>query len=378
MKRFFNSSQAGLCFAWGVVVLALLIPASVCQTAFAQTERWNTEFLADDTFAVVAINVARLLNYEKPDSEVRVQFSELLEENMGINLNQLREVQFVLGGDVKDGEEESNLFQVKFLFSEPQKMDSLVEAMFEYATFTDAEHHGNKYFRADSAAKPSVFAASPQTMIVANEPRLKQIMDNQQSMGEFVEWLKQADGESDLFIAFKRTAQVDKFLEQAKEEARGLPIDIKSIGAEATHGTLAIKLGSNTPVQVQITAKDQEGAERLDLAIKALLSLGKIGINKLHKNLETPPDFGDDALREQMLEQQKLAAKALMKGVKMIDGTQTSVDGYVLSIMTQVEGGFVEEARFLLNGMLLPMHVELDAAPPVETEVEAIEIQREK
>jgi hypothetical protein len=347
-------------------------------SANAQRMSWDTSFIAENAFFVGGLNVEGLLRLEPEDSELRVKLTELIEAESGMKIEELRQMQFVMAGEKVELEEDT--FEVKFLFNKDQDFDFVFDKMFAGdRRHEDAEHQGKKYYRSKNARLPSLYMPDKQTLIVASQPRMLEVIENETGKGTIVDRLANADGEAQAFVAFEYNDQLDAFVQEIAQEMRGLPFDIADIAAEAKSGQLILILDQDEPIVAHIEAKNAEGAERLQRAMEALIALGKVGIPMAREQMKEVPDFGDAEQKAMIQEMMESAAKGLDTAEALLEGATVETDEQNVEFKTKVMGGVYEGARFLVRAMFMGVAVRSEIAPlppaAIEVEVEKIQIE---
>ena len=127
----------------------VMLGLSAASPLFAQSQKWDTAFIPDDTFLSISVNVSNLVGYEKKDSELRKYIEKSFRETAGYDLNELLQVQMFMSGTLQEderfGREGEDLLAFKFVFSEPQDVKAIVEKMFG-GDLEEREHDGKKYW----------------------------------------------------------------------------------------------------------------------------------------------------------------------------------------------------------------------------------------
>jgi len=335
-----------------LLALTMLAGIVLASPSSAQSQKWDATYVAEDTYFMIGLNVQQLLAYEKKDSKLRQQLTETLQRQSGINVEELEQFQFLMGGEVAEGEDDEDMLQIKLIYKKPQEFDDLLGKIFGPAGHETAKHNGIEYIKSERKRSPAVYIPNDKMIIVANESRLFTLMDSKDSMGDVVDRIKQADGNADLFLTFEHNKMTDRMVGLFAREFDGLPFDIQDIASEAKRGSLTIDLADGKPLIGLIEAKDNDGAERLKRAADALVALGKTGIPVVKEQIEqTARDFGDEEANKEIKEQMKIVQNGLDLAADALEGTTVETEGNHVEIKVAVMGGFVDGARSLVLGL---------------------------
>jgi hypothetical protein len=317
----------------------------------AQNKAWDNSFVLDDSFFVIGLNVEALIEKEPQNSELVKGLAREFKETTGVNIEQLRQVQFVMGGSKVNSEED--VFEIKFLFNADQDFAPLIEKLFGRNEHVEAKHAGKTYLQSDRKGQPSYYMPDKQTFVLANEVRLLKLIESQEGSGRIADMLTEADGQLDAFAGFVYTDELENnFIAEIAREVRELPFDLKDIASEAKFGTLAVDLDETDVIVAHITTKDDEGAQRLKGAAEALLALGKMTLPMGRKELEREfPKDGDAVQNEPRASLEEL----LDAGTTIVESTSVSVEDDQLTVQTKTMGGLVEAARALAQFSLTQM-----------------------
>ena len=329
--------------------------------ADAQNEKWNTEFVPDDAFVVVALDVESIVRLVDPKSEMYTMISGELEEEAGIKLSEIKQFQFIMGGEKEEIEAEDyddeDALEIKLLFNKDQNFDELALRMFRRGNHEKVKRDGVEYYRSGNESNPSFFAPDTRTLVVANEPRLIKLIDSPKTMGNFVDRLSRADRNAEIYFAFTQHELIhSQFLSEMPSE----PIDVQDIGGEATSGELSIDLESDRPILGQIIAKDAEGANRLKRAIDALIGMGKFALPQGKKEVEN-----DETLPREM---RKKALESIALAQAILDGATIATTEKKLNIEFKVKGG-IKGSMEALSLFFLSAGASAEAVPVVEPDL---------
>lgn len=361
------------------IVFALLTMGMLPSYCTAQNSKWDTGFVLDDVCLVLALDVESLVKSVDKESEMYTTVQRTIKDEMGFDINDVQQFQFIMGAGDDDlnaeNFNEEDVFEAKIIFKKDQKIDEVAADMFKRGKHEPDVHNGIKYFRSIRRSMPSLYTPNAKTIIVANEPRLKKLIDSPVSMGDFVDRLATADKDADFIFTFSKHELLEKtFLSEMPKE----PINVREIGGEAERGDLAIDLDSDTPITGQIIAKNPEGAERLKRAIDALIGLGKFSLPQGKKQLEAEKNLP--------AEMKKLAFRGMALAELILNGTKITTADKTLDINVSAKGGIsdaVESIGLMFFGVRnasdAAVEVIIDAERVVEgIEIEKVEIEKSK
>ncbi len=364
------------------VILAGLVLSLTSQSVMAQADHMDSSYVLEDTFLVVHMNVPQMLKYEKPDSELRKQLSELTKKQSNFEVENLKSIRFQMTGTVEGdffGRDGENLFFVRFEFKKAvdgKKVGKSMGSNTEESTYNNVTilESTNEY-------SPSIGIPDDKTIIIANTPHLKRVLDKPDGHGDMVDMVQKMDKDNDISIAFIHNDTSKKFIEALKKEMAGIPFDIVKIADEAKHGMINVKFSSGKPVWGKIECKDDNGAERIGGAINAMVALGKTMLPAAKTAIkdQPTPDFGDERFKKMMEDQKKMSLETMDYAEQFLEAAKATPDGKVVKIESTVMGGMSGLVKMIANSFVGTMKfaTELSSdieAAPIEID-EAIEIQ---
>jgi len=336
------------------VCLGLLLSLTVAAPLAAQgNQRGETDvsYVPDDAFFVMLARPSQML--EKYRDEVDAPVDLMLKasrEGGGLDIKNLDAFMFVIGFDeaahaeaaaAPDGPRlrEENWFSGVMRFHQPPEQDKIVEKMFMGAE--PAEHEGKAYFKSKSEYTPSAWFPDEQTLVFANDARLKTIMEKPaMGMGGLRHHLRRSDPKADAALAVSMDTGKAWFKAVIPEDE--VPAPMRPILALPTHLDVAVITGDlsrDEPAKMLALAVDEKSAKYL----KSVAEEFQKTLRDMHA-----------ANREEIIRSapsQRVGQLAVDVSDKILSGISLEQEGRIIRGSLKAEDGLVAAAELFVESL---------------------------
>ena len=331
------------------------------------TTAHHTTCIASDTFIALSLDVPSLLSHIKPDSRTRKAIDALFAQEMGIQVQDVQQLTFQFGMP-KGDDLDDDMFMCLVRFKKPPAIQTILEK--EGSTYETAKHNGRQYHRPSNEYAPSMYVYE-NTLVMAIEARLLQVIGKEKQASPVAEMLKKARPGNDLVGLYLRGEGRDEIYDEVIEELAeefldGVSIDVAGMLKEAKSGVLQANFRRPDSARLRLEMNREVEAKKLAFATKTLFKLAR---RTLAEVKEESKQWINKESDEEEKQAYRLMEKLFALSDKFFDNVQTRHEKQLVLMKAGAADGFAEAPMLFLNWL------GLIAVQEAGVEIEALEVQ---
>ena len=162
---------------------------------------WNNAAISDESFAVLAVDVQRLLRGSRDDSfEAKERLLAHFSNERGISLNQLDEAQVIMGGNQMGADDTTH---TKIVYLESPEIDAVTAGKMTKYQLEEKEIQGVPCFVGKKRGAWGAVVVNEKVLAFAVERKMPEVIGALERSGDLTKELRDVKSRSDLILVFK-------------------------------------------------------------------------------------------------------------------------------------------------------------------------------